>query len=76
LQRSSLARCYHLAFHPSGDLYVTGPTTSSYDRIYRITKGGEVSVFYRGWTSAGLAFDETQMFTWLLPTVGGAALRE
>ena len=28
---------YHLAFHPSGDLYVTGPTTSSYDRVYRIT---------------------------------------
>src|SRR6266403_1852687 len=39
---------YHLAFHPSGDLYVTGPTTSSYDRVYRITQGGDVSVFYRG----------------------------
>ncbi|HYL47618.1 MAG TPA: IPT/TIG domain-containing protein, partial [Candidatus Limnocylindrales bacterium] len=31
---------YHLAFHPNGDLYVTGPTTSSYDRVYRITQGG------------------------------------
>ena len=30
---------YHLAFHPSGELYVTGPTTSSYDRVYRITQG-------------------------------------
>src|SRR6516165_4586844 len=26
---------YHLAFHPSGELYVSGPTTSSYDRVYR-----------------------------------------
>jgi hypothetical protein len=49
---------YHLAFHPSGDLYVTGPTTSSFDRVYRITQGGEVSVFYRGLgRPQGLAFD-------------------
>src|SRR5579859_6176594 len=49
---------YHLAFHPNGDLYVTGPTTSSYDRVYRITGGGEVSVFYRGLgRPQGLAFD-------------------
>jgi sugar lactone lactonase YvrE len=50
---------YHLAFHPSGDLYVTGPTTSSYDRVYRITMGGEVLVFYRGLgRPQGLAFDQ------------------
>jgi sugar lactone lactonase YvrE len=49
---------YHLAFHPSGDLYVTGPTTSSYDRVFRITQGGEVLVFYRGLgRPQGLAFD-------------------
>ena len=49
---------YHLAFHPSGDLYVTGPTTSSYDRVFRITKGGEVLVFYRGLgRPQGMAFD-------------------
>jgi sugar lactone lactonase YvrE len=49
---------YHLAFHPSGDLYVTGPTTSSYDRVYRITRGGDVSAFYRGLgRPQGLAFD-------------------
>src|SRR5260370_21303695 len=49
---------YHLAFHPNGDLYVTGPTTSSFDRMYRITKGGEVSVFFRGLgRPQGLAFD-------------------
>jgi sugar lactone lactonase YvrE len=49
---------YHLAFHPSGELYVTGPTTSSYDRVYRITQGGEVNVFYRGLgRPQGMAFD-------------------
>jgi len=49
---------YHLAFHSEGDLYVTGPTTSSYDRVYRITSGGEVSTFFRGLgRPQGLAFD-------------------
>ncbi len=49
---------YHLAFHPSGELYVTGPTTSSFDRVYRITQGGDVSVFFRGLgRPQGLAFD-------------------
>ncbi|MDP9148121.1 MAG: IPT/TIG domain-containing protein [Acidobacteriota bacterium] len=49
---------YHLAFHPSGDLYITGPTTSSFDRVYRITQGGEVKIFYRGLgRPQGLAFD-------------------
>ncbi len=49
---------YHLAFHPSGDMYVTGPTTSSYDRVYRITQGGEVTTFFRGLgRPQGLAFD-------------------
>lgn len=49
---------YHLAFHPNGELYVTGPTTSSFDRVYRITQGGEVSVFFRGLgRPQGLAFD-------------------
>jgi sugar lactone lactonase YvrE len=49
---------YHLAFHPDGDLYVTGPTTSSFDRVYRITRGGDVSAFYRGLgRPQGLAFD-------------------
>ena len=49
---------YHLAFSPSGDLYVSGPTTSSYDRVFRITPAGEVGVFYRGLgRPQGLAFD-------------------
>lgn len=49
---------YHLAFGPGGDLYVTGPTTSSYDAVYRITPQGEVIVFYRGLgRPQGMAFD-------------------
>ena len=49
---------YHLAFGPGGDLYVTGPTTSSFDRLYRITPAGEVNVFYRGLgRPQGMAFD-------------------
>ena len=49
---------YHLAFHPEGDLYITGPTTSSFDRVFRVTPAGEVNVFYRGLgRPQGLAFD-------------------
>jgi sugar lactone lactonase YvrE len=49
---------YHLAFSPAGDLFVSGPTTSSFDRIYRITPAGEVSVFFRGLgRPQGIAFD-------------------
>jgi sugar lactone lactonase YvrE len=54
---SSIA-AYHLAFGPGGDLYVTGPTTSSFDAVQRITPEGEVSVFYRGLgRPQGIAFD-------------------
>src|SRR6266571_3785674 len=49
---------YHLAFSPAGELYVAGPTTSSYDRIVRINRQGEVNLFYRGLgRPQGLAFD-------------------
>jgi sugar lactone lactonase YvrE len=62
---------YHLAFHPSGELYVTGPTTSSFDRIYRITQGGDVNVFYRGLgRPQGMAFDrESNLY--LAASLGG-----
>jgi sugar lactone lactonase YvrE len=50
---------YHLAFSPAGDLYVTGPTTSSFDAVYRINPNGEAEVFYRGLgRPQGIAFDE------------------
>lgn len=49
---------YHLAFGPDEHLYVSGPTTSSFDGIYRMTPHGEVEVFYRGLgRPQGLAFD-------------------
>jgi sugar lactone lactonase YvrE len=49
---------YHLAFNPSGDLFVTGPTTSSFDAVYRIDTHGTVTNFYRGLgRPQGLAFD-------------------
>lgn len=49
---------YHLAFGTDGHLYVTGPTTSSFDSVYRVNDNGEVDVFYRGLgRPQGLAFD-------------------
>ena len=49
---------FHLAFGPEGDLYVTGPTTSSFDHIFRVSPAGEVKPFYRGLgRPQGMAFD-------------------
>lgn len=49
---------YHLAFNSKGDLFVTGPTTSSHEAIHRIDSHGAVEVFYRGLgRPQGLAFD-------------------
>lgn len=49
---------YHLAFGPEDYLYVTGPTTSSFDSVYRISRAGEVDTFCRGLgRPQGLAFD-------------------
>ncbi len=50
---------YHLAFGPDGSLYVTGPTVTSFDSVYRIDRNGEVSTFYKGLgRPQGLAFDD------------------
>jgi sugar lactone lactonase YvrE len=50
---------YHLAFGPDSYLYVTGPTTSSFDAVHRISHEGEVEVFYRGLgRPQGMAFDD------------------
>ena len=49
---------YHLAFAPTGELFVTGPTTSSFDAVYKVDPHGSVSVFYRGLgRPQGMAFD-------------------
>jgi len=49
---------YHLAFSNDSYLYVTGPTTSSFDSVYRVSSHGEVETYYRGvGRPQGLAFD-------------------
>jgi sugar lactone lactonase YvrE len=40
---------YHLAWHATdGALYVTGPTISTRDRVYRIGRHGDIRVVYEG----------------------------
>ncbi|HWA82888.1 MAG TPA: IPT/TIG domain-containing protein [Fimbriimonadaceae bacterium] len=49
---------YHLALGPDGYLYVTGPTTSSFDVVHRVSPDGQVEIFYRGLgRPQGMAFD-------------------
>jgi sugar lactone lactonase YvrE len=49
---------YHIAFGPDGDMFVTGPSTSSFDNVYKVDPHGTVSVFYRGvGRPQGLALD-------------------
>jgi len=49
---------YHLTFGPHGDLFVSGPTTSSFDQVYKINPQGGVSTYFRGLgRPQGMAFD-------------------
>jgi sugar lactone lactonase YvrE len=49
---------FHLAIGPDDVLYVTGPTFSSYDSLYRIDRHGAVTTRYAGFgRPQGLAFD-------------------
>ena len=49
---------YHLAFDQAGSLFVTGPTASTCDHVYKVTSSGEVEVFFTGLgRPQGLAFD-------------------
>ncbi len=49
---------YHLAFGPDGTLFLTGPTTSSYDNLYAISREGDINVLHRGLgRPQGLAVD-------------------
>jgi hypothetical protein len=62
---------YHLAFDLQQNLYVTGPTTSSYDQIHRIASDGNVSTFFTGLgRPQGLAFD-TQGNLYVAASMGG-----
>ena len=49
---------YHLAFGPDESLYVTGPTVTSFDCVWRVTRDGDVDIFFKGLgRPQGLAFD-------------------
>jgi sugar lactone lactonase YvrE len=49
---------FHLALAPDGALYVTGPTLSSCDALYRVDPDGTVSTRYAAFgRPQGLAFD-------------------
>jgi sugar lactone lactonase YvrE len=51
---------FHLAFGPDGCLYVTAPTLSTHDAVYRITPERIVDVVYDGFgRPQGLAFDSS-----------------
>jgi sugar lactone lactonase YvrE len=49
---------FHLAFGPDDSLYVSGPTVTSFDSIWRISPDGDVDMFFKGLgRPQGLAFD-------------------
>jgi sugar lactone lactonase YvrE len=49
---------FHLAFGPDGWLYVTAPTLSAHDGVYRVSPSGTVETFCEGFgRPQGLAFD-------------------
>lgn len=62
---------FHLAFGPDGSLYVTGPTVTSYDCVWRISPDGDVDVFFKGLgRPQGLAFD-TEGNLYVAASLGG-----
>jgi sugar lactone lactonase YvrE len=49
---------FHLAFGPDDSLYITAPTVTSFDCVWRINPDGETDVFFKGLgRPQGLAFD-------------------
>lgn len=49
---------FHLAFGPDDSLYISGPTVTSFDSIWRISPDGDVDMFFKGLgRPQGLAFD-------------------
>lgn len=49
---------YHLAFDSEGYLFVTAPSLSPVDPVYRISADADVEVYYRGFgRPQGMAFD-------------------
>jgi hypothetical protein len=55
---SSVA-AFHLAFGPDEALYVTAPTLSPYDSVFKIGRDGSVAIRYTGFgRPQGIAFDQ------------------
>jgi len=51
---------FHLAIGPDDDIYVTAPTLSPYDAVFRVARDGSVTTRYSGFgRPQGLAFDST-----------------
>ncbi len=49
---------YHMAFGLDDYLYITGPTTSSFDSVHRVSPTGEVEKYFTGMgRPQGIAFD-------------------
>ncbi len=54
----SSVSAYHLAIAPDDALFVTGPTLGTQDSIYRVSREGEVEVFFKGFgRPQGIGFD-------------------
>jgi len=63
---------YHLTFGLDRHLYVTSPTTSSFDQVFRVSPAGDVSCFYRGLgRPQGLTFD-AQGSLYVAASLGGS----
>jgi sugar lactone lactonase YvrE len=57
-QLESSVSAFHLAFGPDDSLYVTAPTVTSFDCVWRINPDGDTEVFFKGLgRPQGLAFD-------------------
>lgn len=64
---------FHLAYGPDGCLYVTAPTLSTHDAVYRITSDRLVSVVTEDFgRPQGLAFDSTGAL-YVVDALAGAA---
>ncbi len=64
---------FHLSMAPTGELYVTAPTLSTCDAVYRVDRAGAVSTLTRNFgRPQGLAFD-TQGALYVVEALAGAS---
>lgn len=66
---------FHLAFGPDGSLFVTGPTLSTRDGVYRIDTDGTVEDYCEGFgRPQGIAFDDEGRLYVVDALAGGGGL--